>query len=155
MSELDELYQTIILDHNKRPRNFGAPTTVDRVAHGRNPLCGDEVTVWIALDDDRVSDVRFVGQGCAISKASASLMTEAVRGKTRDEALLLFDQAHALFTGKADVLAERTTLGQMAALGGVSRFPVRVKCASLGWHAMKTALLSEQDASVSTEGAAP
>jgi nitrogen fixation protein NifU and related proteins len=155
MSELDDLYQSIILDHNKRPRNFGAPAAVQRVAHGRNPLCGDEVTVWLRLDGDRVAELRFVGQGCAISKASASLMTEAVLGKTREEALALFERAHALFTGKTDMAAERKALGQMAALGGVSRFPVRVKCASLGWHAMKSALLSDAAVDVSTERGTP
>jgi nitrogen fixation protein NifU and related proteins len=143
MSDLDELYQSIILDHNRRPRNYGEPTASNRRASGHNPLCGDEVTVWLTVNDDVITDVHFVGQGCAISKASTSLMTEAVRGKTRDEALGMFDRVHDLLTGKADPMSERKTLGQIAALGGVSRFPIRVKCASLGWHAFRNALQNE------------
>jgi nitrogen fixation NifU-like protein len=98
----------------------------------------------MTVEDDVITDVRFVGQGCAISKASSSLMTEAVRGKTRADALAMFDRVHELLTGKADPMAERKTLGQIAALGGVSRFPVRVKCASLGWHAFRNALLQPE-----------
>lgn len=143
MADLDELYQGIILDHNRRPRNFGEPATCSHHASGRNPLCGDEVTVWLTVADDVITDVHFVGQGCAISKASSSLMTEAVRGKTRTEALAMFDKVHDLLTGKADPMAERKALGQIAALGGVSRFPIRVKCASLGWHAFRNALQGE------------
>ena len=146
MSDLDELYQSIILDHNRRPRNYGEPTVCSHQASGRNPLCGDEVTVWMTVEDDRIADIHFIGQGCAISKASSSLMTEAVRGKTRDEALAMFDRVHELLTGRTDPMAERKTLGQIAALGGVSRFPVRVKCASLGWHAFRNALLRTEPA---------
>jgi len=141
VSDLDELYQSIILDHNRRPRNYGEPASCSHHASGRNPLCGDEVTVWMTVEDDLITDVHFIGQGCAISKASSSLMTEAVRGKTRDDALAMFDRVHELLTGKSDPMAERKTLGQIAALGGVSRFPIRVKCASLGWHAFRNALL--------------
>ena len=141
MSDLDELYQSIILDHNRRPRNYGEPARCSHHASGRNPLCGDEVTVWMTVEHDVITDIHFVGQGCAISKASSSLMTVAVRGKTCDEALTMFDRVHELLTGKVDPIAERKTLGQIAALGGVSRFPVRVKCASLGWHAFRNALL--------------
>ena len=144
VSDLNELYQSIILDHNRRPRNYGEPASCSHRASGRNPLCGDEVTVWMTVEDDVITDVRFVGQGCAISKASSSLMTEAVRGKTRADALAMFDRVHELLTGKADPMAERKTLGQIAALGGVSRFPVRVKCASLGWHAFRNALLQPE-----------
>ena len=144
MSDLDELYQSIILDHNRRPRNYGEPASSSHHASGRNPLCGDEVTVWMTVEDEVITDVRFVGQGCAISKASSSLMTEAVRGKTRVDALAMFERVHELLTGKADPMAERKTLGQIAALGGVSRFPVRVKCASLGWHAFRNALLETE-----------
>ena len=143
MADLDELYQSIILDHNRRPRNYGQPAHSNHHASGRNPLCGDEVTVWLTVENDVIVDVKFVGQGCAISKASSSLMTDAVRGKTRDEALAMFDRVHNLLTGKSDPMAERKTLGQIAALGGVSRFPIRVKCASLGWHAFRNALLGE------------
>ena len=147
MADLDELYQSIILDHNRRPRNYGEPPTSSHHASGRNPLCGDEVTVWLTVENDVIADVHFVGQGCAISKASSSLMTEAVRGKTTADALAMFDRVHDLLTGKLDPMVERKTLGQIAALGGVSRFPVRVKCASLGWHAFRNALLDNGSAS--------
>lgn len=147
MSDLDDLYQSIILDHNRRPRNYGEPATCSHRASGRNPLCGDEVTVWLTVEDELITDVRFIGQGCAISKASSSLMTDAVRGKTRADALALFDRVHELLTGKSDPIAERKVLGQIAALGGVSRFPIRVKCASLGWHAFRSALLNVEVAS--------
>ena len=142
MSDLDELYQSIILDHNRRPRNYGEPASSSHHASGRNPLCGDEVSVWMTVEDDVITDVKFIGQGCAISKASSSLMTEAVRGKSRHDALAMFERVHDLLTGRADPMLERKTLGQIAALSGVSRFPVRVKCASLGWHAFRNALMS-------------
>ena len=144
MADLDELYQSIILDHNRRPRNFGEPATSNHHASGRNPLCGDEVTVWLTVEDDVIMDVKFVGQGCAISKASTSLMTDAVHGRTRTDALAMFDRVHDLLTGRSDPMVERKTLGPIAALGGVSRFPIRVKCASLGWHAFRNALLGEE-----------
>jgi nitrogen fixation protein NifU and related proteins len=146
MSDLTDLYQSIILDHNRRPRNYGEPTASTCSASGHNPLCGDEVTVWLSVENDMISDVRFVGQGCAISKASSSLMTEAVRGRSRLDALAMFDRVHDLLTGKTDPVAERPALGQIAALGGVARFPIRVKCASLGWHALRNALLSQESA---------
>ena len=138
MSELADLYQAVILDHNRRPRNYGDLPDADRRAEGRNPLCGDQVTVFVKLDGDRLADVRFVGQGCAISKASASLMTAAVVGKSLAEADGLFERVHDMMTGKA----AGDGLGALAALAGVSRFPVRVKCASLAWHALRTALHS-------------
>lgn len=138
MSDLTDLYQSIILDHNRRPRNFGAIADADRRAEGRNPLCGDQVTVFVKLDGDRLAEVRFVGQGCAISKASASLMTAAVAGKRVAEADALFERVHEMMTGKGT----GDGLGQLAALAGVSRFPVRVKCASLAWHALRSALHS-------------
>ena len=150
MSGLDELYQSIILDHNRRPRNYGEPAGCTHRASGRNPLCGDEVTVWMNVEDDMITEVKFVGQGCAISKASSSLMTEAMLGKSRTDALAMFDRVHELLTGTLDPMAERKTLGQIAALGGVSRFPVRVKCASLGWHAFRNALLNPEPASCTT-----
>ena len=143
MTDLDDLYQSIILDHNRRPRNFGELASANRRASGRNPLCGDEVTVWLRLDGERIADISFVGKGCAISKASSSLMTEAVRGHTRDEAMVIFERVHALLTGALEPTADRQPLGQIVALGGVSRFPVRVKCASLGWHAFRNALTSD------------
>jgi nitrogen fixation NifU-like protein len=151
MSDLTELYQSIILDHNRSPRNFGELAGATGRAEQRNPLCGDEVTVWVRVEGDTVAEARFVGSGCAISKASASLMTQAVKGKTRAEAAELFETVHALVTGRGDAEAARASLGRsLAALGGVSRFPVRVKCASMAWHAMKAAL--SEDGRVSRIG---
>ncbi len=135
-AELDELYQTIILDHNRRPKNFREMEGATAHAEGTNPLCGDQLTVWVKLDGDTLTDISFKGQGCAISKASASMMTQAVKGKTRAEAEQLFDDVHALVTGHPT----GADLGALKALSGVSRFPLRVKCASLAWHAMKSAL---------------
>ncbi|HVZ76623.1 MAG TPA: SUF system NifU family Fe-S cluster assembly protein [Gemmatimonadaceae bacterium] len=137
---LDALYQEIILDHNRKPRNFRDMPGADRRVEGNNPLCGDQLTLWLKLDGDRIADVSFQGSGCAVSKASASLMTAAVKGKTVDEARALYDKVHALLVGKLDVEAERAGLGSLAALGGVSKFPIRVKCASLAWHALHSAL---------------
>jgi nitrogen fixation protein NifU and related proteins len=155
MTDLNELYQSVILDHNRRPRNYGAPDagTDARSADGRNTLCGDQLTVWVGLDGDTLRDVRFVGQGCAISKASASLMTQAVKGKSRAEAEALFERVHAMLTGRDPSAASAGPsgpMGSLAALAGVSRFPVRVKCASLAWHTLMAAL-GESDAPVSTE----
>jgi nitrogen fixation NifU-like protein len=147
--DLNALYQSIILDHNRRPRNFRELADADRRSDGRNPLCGDEVTVWLKMDGDRIEDVSFIGTGCAISKASASIMTTSVKGKTRDEASALFERFHDLVTGKA-ARPDDPTLGQLAAFSGVSRFPVRVKCASLAWHALRAALRGDGDA-VSTD----
>lgn len=142
MSDLQELYQSVILDHNRKPRNFGALPEANRQADGRNPLCGDEVHVALVLDDaGTISDVKFTGHGCAISKASASLMTAAVKGKSRAEAEALFARFHALVLGQDP--DEGRTLGQLVVFSGVSRFPVRVKCASLAWHTLKAALESE------------
>ncbi|HEX2781325.1 MAG TPA: SUF system NifU family Fe-S cluster assembly protein [Gemmatimonadaceae bacterium] len=149
MQDVGDLYQSLILDHNRSPRNHGEPPASPvpgdpargyRSADGRNPMCGDTIRVWLALDGDRVADVRFVGKGCAISQASASLMTTAIKGKTRAEAEALFARFHDLVTGKPMDDAGRALLGKLAAFGGVSRFPARVKCASLGWHAMHAAL---------------
>jgi nitrogen fixation protein NifU and related proteins len=151
MSDLAELYQSIILDHNRRPRNFGELADANRQAEGRNPLCGDQLTLWLRMDGDVIADVSFVGSGCAISKASASAMTAAVKGKTRAEAEALFERFHRLVTGRAaegDAAGERPALGTLAAFGGVARFPIRVKCASLSWHALRSALAS-------ADGAAP
>ena len=156
MPDLGELYQSLILDHNRSPRNYGPPSSLGpgtpefRSADGHNPMCGDTVRVWLSLEDDRVSDVRFVGRGCAISQASASLMTTAVKGRTRDEAERIFERFHDLVTGKPLGDEDRGALGKLAAFGGVSRFPMRVKCASLGWHAMRAALHGDAPA-VSTE----
>ena len=139
MPNLDALYQEVILDHNRKPRNFREIADADRRIEGRNPLCGDEITLWVKLDGDRVADVSFKGSGCAVSKSSASLMTSSVKGKTVEETQQLFERFHDMITGKLPE-GEREKMGSLAALGGVSKFPVRVKCASLAWHALKSAL---------------
>ena len=136
--ELNELYRDVILDHNRRPRNFGVLEPADASVEGFNPLCGDHLTVRLKLDDDTISDIRFDGQGCAISTASASLMTEAVKGGTRAEALRLFARVHQLLTDDAATGADE--LGKLAALSGVRAYPARVKCASLCWHTLAAAL---------------
>lgn len=138
--ELDDLYQSVILDHNKSPRNFRELPAPARHADGHNPLCGDRLTVWVDVEGDTVKDVTFLGNGCAISKASASMMTAAVKGKTQAEAAALAEDFHKLVTGRLEGAAERKALGKLQALGGVSEYPVRVKCASLAWHTLKAAL---------------
>ena len=135
--ELNDLYRDVILDHNRRPRNFGPLEGADATAEGFNPLCGDRLTLRLNLADDTIRDIRFEGQGCAISTASASLMTEAVKGKTRGEALALFERVHNLLTDDA---AGAEDLGKLAALSGVREYPARVKCASLCWHTLASAL---------------
>jgi nitrogen fixation NifU-like protein len=139
VSQTDALYQEIILEHNRKPRNFREMPDADRTIEGRNPLCGDALTLWMKLNGDTIADVSFKGEGCAISKASASLMTSAVKGKTRAEAEHLFQQFHDLVTGKLPE-ADQKSLGSLRAFSGVARFPLRVKCASLAWHAMHSAL---------------
>ena len=146
--ELKELYRDVILDHNRSPRNFGRLEPADAQAAGHNPLCGDKLNVTLRLQGDRVQDLRFEGQGCAISTASASLMTEAVKGKDRAAIRALFDKVHALLT-RADA-APDGALGKLAALSGVREFPVRVKCASLCWHTLNAAL-EHGAATISTE----
>ena len=145
MSDVDALYQDIILDHNRRPRNHHAMEGDARQAAGRNPLCGDEVTVWLRLDGNRITEASFLGKGCAISKAAASLMTTAVTGKTRDEAEALFDRFHEVVTGKVAQTEARALGTPIAVFSGVAKFPVRVKCASLPWHAMRAALHASAD----------
>lgn len=140
MSELQELYQSLILDHNRTPRNFGTLEGADRHAEGYNPLCGDQVAVDLKLDGDRIADIKFSGNGCAISKASASLMTTAVKGKTLAEAEALFSGFHGLVTGTAVPEDPKKTLGKLAIFAGVAEFPVRVKCATLAWHALHDAM---------------
>jgi len=137
--ELNDLYRDVILDHNRRPRNFGVLESADASVEGFNPMCGDRLTLRLKLDDGKISDIRFEGQGCAISTASASLMTEAVKGKSRTEALQLFDRVHQLLTDDA---APAEELGKLAALSGVREYPARVKCASLCWHTLASALRS-------------
>jgi len=142
VSQTEALYQEIILEHNRKPRNFREMPDADRTIEGRNPLCGDALTLWMKLDGDQIADVSFKGEGCAISKASASLMTAAVKGKTRAEAEQLFERFHQLVTGTlAD--SEQHSLGSLRAFSGVARFPLRVKCASLAWHAMHSALAGD------------
>lgn len=137
---LDALYQEVILDHNRRPRNYHPMEHASCSADGKNPNCGDQLTVWLKVEDDRVADISFQGQGCAISKASASMMTEALKGKSRADAVQLYEKVHRLVTGEDLTIAKDKELGSLRALGGVSKFPMRVKCASLAWHAMKAAL---------------
>ncbi|HEU5259997.1 MAG TPA: SUF system NifU family Fe-S cluster assembly protein [Gemmatimonadales bacterium] len=149
MSGLGELYQEVILEHNRSPRNYRRMDATDRHAEGRNPLCGDQLTVWVKLDGDVVSDVSFEGSGCAISKSSASLMTTAVKGKTRAEVLRLFERFQELVTGRLAPDGARESLGRLAVFSGISEFPVRVKCATLSWHALRAALAGTE--AVSTE----
>ncbi|MEO7965944.1 MAG: Fe-S cluster assembly sulfur transfer protein SufU, partial [Gemmatimonadaceae bacterium] len=134
------LYQDVILEHNRNPRNFRELADASASAAGRNPMCGDEVTVWLKIEDDRIADVSFVGSGCAISKASASMMTHAVKGKTVTEAKEVFEHFHAMVTGKHADPSKDATLGKLKVFSGVARFPTRVKCASLAWHAMSEAI---------------
>jgi nitrogen fixation NifU-like protein len=141
MSDLQELYQSIILDHNRRPKNYGTLEGATCTAEGRNPLCGDEVKVELRVENDAIGDVRFTASGCAVSRAAASIMTQAVKGKSRDEVAVLFDRFHDLVTGKLKPSpAEARALGEMAAFSGVARFPIRVKCASMPWHTLQKAL---------------
>jgi nitrogen fixation NifU-like protein len=144
MTDLTALYQDVILDHNRSPRNFREIPDATRHVFGRNPLCGDEVTVYVRMNGEVVDDVSFGGRGCAISKASASLMTSAVKGKTRAEVHELFDRFHALVTASpvsaAQPRPDTTALGRLVVLGGVARFPARVKCATLPWHALQSAI---------------
>lgn len=139
MSELGELYQEVVLEHSAHPRNFGILEGPARVAQGYNPLCGDKLRLAIRVEDGRVSDLRFVGEGCAISRASASLMTEAVKGKTVEETQALFERMHRLFT-EGDPACPLEELGKLCALSGVWEYPSRVKCASLAWHTLRQAL---------------
>jgi nitrogen fixation NifU-like protein len=150
MTELSALYQDVILEHNRSPRNFRRMDDADRHAEGRNPLCGDQLIVWLKLDGDVISDVSFEGSGCAISKASASLMTAAVKGKTRADVARLFERFHGVVTGRAAGEGQSDGLGKLAVFSGISAFPVRVKCATLSWHALKAALESGAEP-VSTE----
>jgi nitrogen fixation NifU-like protein len=149
MSELSELYQQVILDHNKKPRNFHKIEAANRQAEGANPLCGDQLTVYADLEDNTLRDVGFEGSGCAISKASASMMTVAVKGKTKPEVETLFDEFHRMVTGELDEENDPNTLGRLKIFAGVREFPVRVKCASLAWHTLKAAL--NEEGTVSTE----
>lgn len=150
MSDLRELYQEVILDHSKRPRNFGKPAEINHMAQGHNPLCGDRVTVYLDLaSDGRVKDVTFEGSGCAISMASASIMTEMLKGKTLDEAKALFEKFHGVVTGEQEAGGADGTdsldLDRLEALSGVREFPMRVKCATLAWHTFLAAIEDRRD----------
>jgi nitrogen fixation NifU-like protein len=151
--QLAELYRDVILDHNRHPRNFGVVEQATAHIEGFNPLCGDRLSLTLKLSDDRIADIRFEGQGCAISTASASLMTEAVKGRTRAEAMVIFERIHRLLTDDSAPVDDEH-LGKLAALSGVREFPARVKCASLCWHTLASALQSPEPqalAAVSTE----
>ncbi|RKY97742.1 MAG: SUF system NifU family Fe-S cluster assembly protein [Ignavibacteriae bacterium] len=148
--ELKELYQQVILDHNKSPRNFRKMENASSQAEGYNPLCGDHIDVYVLVEDGIVKDVSFNGEGCAISKASASVMTSMLKGKTKEEAEKLFNKFHDLVTGKLGDDLDVDELGKLAVFAGVQEFPVRVKCASLAWHTMINAL-HEEDKKITTE----
>lgn len=150
MSDLRELYQEVILDHSKKPRNYLKLEGANRTAEGYNPLCGDVVTVYLQLEDDVIRKVGFQGSGCAISKASASMMTDSLKGKTAAEAQVLFERFHDLVTGGEDQEGDPAGLGKLAVFSGVREFPVRVKCATLAWHTMRAALEGKGE-TVSTE----
>lgn len=149
MTDLRELYQEVILDHNRDPRNFRVIEDADRHADGYNPLCGDRLAVYVNLDGDVITDVTFQGSGCAISKASASLMTDAVKGRTLAEARTMFEQFHRMVT-ESDAETDVAALGKLAVLSGVRDYPTRVKCASLAWHTLRAACDDNQK-TVSTE----
>ena len=140
MFDLQELYQEVVLDHNRRPRNFKRPDHVNRTAEGFNPLCGDQVNVYLNVEDDVITDVGFEGVGCAISKASTSMMTESVKGRTTAEAEEIFSAFRAMVTGKADGASDVELLGDLEVFQGVSQYPARIKCATLSWHALQAAL---------------
>ena len=149
MMELQELYQDVIIEHNKNPRNFGKPETCDHEAKGNNPLCGDKFTIYALVEDGIVKDVSFEGRGCAISTASASLMTELVKGKSEEDAKAMFERFHDLVTADKDEPLDEE-LDKLNVLAGVRGYPMRVKCATLAWHTMKAAL-DESDDTVVTE----
>ena len=149
MDDLRDLYQEVILDHNRRPRNWGSIENPDRKADGYNPLCGDKLKLTLKMEGDTVADVKFEGSGCAISKASASLMTDLVKGKTAAEAEDLVDKLQAMVTAPMDKPLEDEALGKIAVLSGVREFPTRVKCATLAWHTLRAAL--EGQGAASTE----
>ncbi len=150
MSELDELYQEVILDHNKTPRNFRVMADANRKAEGYNPLCGDQVTVYVKFEDGIIKDISFQGSGCAISKASASMMTSALKGKTEAQAQELFENVHRMLTGESNQQQGHNGVGKLAILSGVCKFPARVKCASLAWHTVHSALHGQSE-TASTE----
>lgn len=149
-SELSDLYQELILDHKRHPRNFHDMADATRTVDGHNPLCGDQLRIFVKLEDGRIADVSFLGAGCAISMASASMLTEAIKGKTVEEAEQMYEQMHRLLTGQGEEV-DPAPLGKLAVLSGVRDYPTRVKCATLSWHTLKAALEDENPEPVSTE----
>ena len=150
MADLRDLYQEVILEHSKQPRNYRELGDANHKAEGYNPLCGDHFTVYLKMDGEKIQDVSFQGSGCAISKASASMMTQSVKGKTLAEAEKIFAQFHTLVTGGGERSGNQEELGKLAVFSGVSEFPVRVKCATLAWHTLHAALQGKQE-TISTE----
>jgi nitrogen fixation protein NifU and related proteins len=150
MPELRDLYQEVILEHSKAPRNFRQLQNANHHAEGFNPLCGDRLTVYVDLEGDAIRDISFQGSGCAISKASASMMTQSVKGRTKREADALFESFRRLVTGQSSPGSDQPELGKLTVFSGVSEYPMRVKCATLAWHTLRAALQGEQEA-VSTE----
>jgi len=150
VSDLRELYQEVILDHNRRPRNFRVIDGANRRAEGYNPLCGDRLSLFLKVEDGVIKDASFQGSGCAISKASASMMTDSVKGRTLGEARSMFDQFHQMVTGNDDPLIPSERLGKLVVFEGVRNYPARVKCASLAWHTLRAAV-DAKDEVVSTE----
>jgi nitrogen fixation NifU-like protein len=148
MADLRDLYQEVILEHSKQPRNYRELGDANHKAEGYNPLCGDHFTVYLKMEGDKIQDVSFQGSGCAISKASASMMTQSIKGKSKEEAETLFEKFHQLVTGAES--GDREALGKLAVFAGVSEFPVRVKCATLAWHTLEAALEGKQE-KVTTE----
>ncbi len=150
MSKLSQLYQQLIIDHSKKPRNFGKPEHFTHHCDGHNPLCGDNISVYLTLENNQVSDVRFEGSGCSISQASASMMTQNLKGKTKEEAIELFNEFQQMVMGELDPEKDQNKLGKLAVFAGVKEYPSRVKCATLVWHTMNGAI-SSQEVPVSTE----
>jgi nitrogen fixation NifU-like protein len=150
MADLRDLYQEVILEHSKTPRNYRELESPDRRAEGFNPLCGDRFTVYVQMQGDSIRDIAFQGSGCAISRASASMMTQSLKGKTKSEAEALFHRFHSVVTGKTRADDSQAELGKLAVFSGVCEFPARVKCATLAWHTVQAALEGKQDA-ISTE----
>lgn len=150
MADLRDLYQEVILEHSKAPRNYRALPHPDHQAEGFNPLCGDRFTVYLQMEGDSIRDISFQGSGCAISKSSASMMTQMLKGKTKEEAEKIFERFHELVTGHAESNGDQADMGKLAVFSGVSEFPARVKCATLAWHTLQAAIEGKQEA-VSTE----
>ena len=151
MSDLQDLYQEVVMDHNRRPRNFRKLEDADRSLEGYNPLCGDRYTVYLKLESGRITDIGFQGAGCAISRASSSMMTEAIKGKSVEEAEEIFEAFHGMLTDGPDADYDADEVGDLEVLSGVSEFPVRIKCATLPWHTLRAAIKDSGDSSVSTE----